>query len=317
MVVTRFERISRRISLAGFMSGHKAEAAITAGRVQIDGKRISDNLKVFSEARVTLDGVDVPPPVPLPKLWGMRKPRNVLCQVIQEEGQKSLKSVMRQWRERELTLNGNAQSIGLEAESLEDKHFVIVNGLPFSGDGLVMMTNDGIFAEALTDAENRILTVYDVKIAGDPPVDLLLKWRKVGARAEGRNFGLVFTSITGRSASATWLRIRFVEGPDRPLELLLDRAKMKVHRLRRHAFGPYVATSLPERRVVQLPIVSSLRAFVPKADMRQTLIPVPGGVMDGSGRLRTVRLEESAVFAAATSKAQEEHQEQSSPSLHE
>lgn len=300
MVVTRFERISRRISLSGLMSGHKAETAIAEGRVQVDGKRISDNFKVFSEARVTVDGIDVPPPGPLPKLWGMRKPRNVLCQLGNEEGQRSLRSMMRQWREWENKLNGDAQSIGLAAQSLEDKNFVVINGLPYAGDGLVLMTNDGIFADALSDVENRILSVYDLKIAADPPVELMHKWRTIGARAEGRNFGRVFTSITKRSVSATWLRLRFVEGPDRPVELLLDRARLRVHRLRRYAFGPYVATNLPERRVVPLPIVDSLRPLVPKADMRQTLIRCPGGVLDQDGRLRDVRLEDSAVLSSAS-----------------
>eukprot|EP00929_Paragymnodinium_shiwhaense_P077185 TRINITY_DN39741_c0_g1_i1.p1 TRINITY_DN39741_c0_g1~~TRINITY_DN39741_c0_g1_i1.p1 ORF type:complete len:330 (-),score=72.12 TRINITY_DN39741_c0_g1_i1:291-1280(-) len=297
MLVTRFERLSRRISLAGLLSGRKAEEAVRQGRVKVDGKVMKDNLKVFAEAEVTIDeDVWVPPPEARPKLWALRKPRKVLCQDAEKEGVKTLRALMREWKEREITLNGNAASRDIDVETLDDKAFVIVCGLPFVGDGLVLMTNDGLFAEALQRPESRILTEYDVKIQGDPPVDLLHKWRKTGARYNGVDYGQVFTSITRRSPSACRLRIRFVEAPDRPLEILLEKARMRVNRLTRYAFGPYRETAFAEKRITQIPIHEDLQWLIPKADMRQVLVPTRGGIVSEEGRMRTMELDETSIF---------------------
>mmetsp|Transcript_95107 Transcript_95107/g.231173 ORF Transcript_95107/g.231173 Transcript_95107/m.231173 type:complete len:168 (-) Transcript_95107:130-633(-) len=142
--------------------------------------------------------------------------------------------------------------------------------------------------------ESRILTVYDVKIAGDPPVDLLHSWRK-RARVGGIDYGQVFCSITRRNGATTRLRVRFVETPERPVDLLLERARMNVYQVQRHAFGPYILSELPMDRCVRLPIHKSLTHLCPVADMRQALVPTPGSVVTGEGRLRSVGLQASAV----------------------
>lgn len=294
MIVTRFERLSRRISLAGLMSGHKAVEAIAAGRVRVDGVVATSNFKVFAEAGVTVDDLDAPPPAPEPKLWAMFKPRKVLCQVNEVEGTQTLRSRMRRWYEKEVNKTGDAAATGLDDESLQDKHFVIVCGLAFNADGLVMLTNDGTFAERLMRAESRVLSAYDVKVAGDPPVDMLHNWRR-GARAGGVNFGPVFCSISRRNSTSTRLRLRLVESPERPVDMLLEQAKMRVQKLRRHAFGPYIVTQLPQDRVVRVPIHPSLKHFVPEADIRQALVPCPGGVLSSTGKMRSVRIEDSAI----------------------
>lgn len=298
MLVTRFERLSRRISLAGLMSGHQAGEAISQGRVRVDGRIATSNFKVFGEALVTLDGRDVPAPGPLPKLWGFKKPKKVLCQTEETEGKETIRGLMRKWSDKEHRRLGDAQCIGLDEEALHDRHFIVVCSLPFGGDGMVLATNDGLFAKALQSTESRILTEYDVKVAGDPPVDLLHSWRKGGARAGGVNFGQVYTSITSRSPSACWLRIRYVESPERPIELLLERARLRAHRLRRHAFGPYLVTQLQEDRIRPFKIHRDLMHLIPPADVRQTLVATRGGIVSSDGSYRSIALEGSAVVTS-------------------
>jgi len=295
MMVTRFERLTRRISLSGMLTGHRAEEAIKDGRVTVGDQVATSNFKVFSEAVVKVDGVEVPPPFGRPRLWGMFKPRKVLCQATEKEGTETLKSRMRRWREKETTQLGAAMTQGLSRESLEDRHFVVVCGLSYNADGLVLMTNDGQFKDVLMSPESRILSAFDVKISGDPPVDLLHKWRK-GARARGINYGPVYASVENRSAAATRLRIRYVESANTPIEVLLDEAKMRVNRLRRYAFGPYIVTALPQDRVVELDIHKSLESCIPVADMRQALIPVHGHQLDSEGKIRSMGLSTSSIL---------------------
>lgn len=304
MLVTRFERLSRRISLAGLASGHQAVKAISEGRVLVDGKVATSNFKIFSEAVVTMDGHNVPPPDPLPKLWALNKPRKVLCEAVEKEGVDTLPSLMRRWRERQHKKLGDAQSIGLLEESLENRHFIVVTGVPYNGQGLVLMTNDGLFAQALQDHSSNILSIFDLRIAGDPSVEMLHKWRR-GARAGGINFGQVFCSITSRTSQACKLRLRMVESPKQPLSLLLEHAKIRVHRFKRYGFGPYMTYKVPDDVVVQLPIHKSLMSLVPKADMRQALVPTRGGVLSPDGRLRAVNLEGSVIAAVDQPEARE------------
>lgn len=294
MLVTRFERLSRRISLAGLMSGHKAVEAIDAGRVQVDGSVVKGNFKVFAEAVVTVDGHEVPPPRSEPRIWAMWKHRRVLCQDGEREGVETLRSVLRKRYEKEVTMNGQAQCIGLEEETPWNKHFVIIGGLPFMGDGLVLLTNDGVFADSLMSVESKILSIYDVKVSGDPPIELLHSWRR-HARAGGLDFGQVFCSITTRRGATTRLRVRLVESPERPLDCLMEKAKLSVIALRRHSFGPYCVTQIPWERCLEVPVHSSIKHLCPQADMRQVLVPTRGGIVSSEGLLRAVGLEASAV----------------------
>lgn len=294
MVVTRFERLTRRISLSGLMSGHKAGEAIAEGRVKVDNNVATANFKVFNEALVTLDSYVVPPPDPAPKVWALYKPKKVLCSADEVQDKQTLRSLMRGWDEKTTKKMGRAQAVGLPGETIQDKHFIIVCGLSVQSDGLVVMTNDGLFAEALGRPESNILSVFDVKIAGDPPVYTLHSWRK-SAHAGGINFGQVFASITTRTGTNTRLRIRYVETPERPLELLLEKAKMRVSRIRRVGFGPYFTSQLPDQGLVSVGVDPSLFPFVPKADMRQALVPTRGGILTEDGRIASVGLKDSAI----------------------
>ncbi|CAE7330932.1 unnamed protein product [Symbiodinium natans] len=182
--------------------------ALYEGRVTVDGQVATSNFKVFEQAQVVLDGMEVPAPGPEPKLWAMNKPRKVLCEPGPEksDGTETLRRRMRRWYEKEMTKIGKAVGEGLEEESLKDKHWVIATGLAYASDGLVLLTNDGIFAETLASAESNVLTAYDVKIQGDPPIDLLHKWR-TGARAGGVKYGRVWCSMTKRTGATAKLRV--------------------------------------------------------------------------------------------------------------
>ncbi|CAK9008568.1 unnamed protein product [Durusdinium trenchii] len=288
MLVTRFERLSRRISLAGLLSNHQAVQAISQGRVKVDGQLASSNFKVFQEAHVTLDGVNVPPPEPEPKLWAMFKPRKVLCENLEREDARTIRAKMRRWYEKEINRAGQALAVGLEEESLKDRHWVIVTGLAYAFDGLVLLTNDGIFAETLASAESNILSAFDCKIQGDPPVEVLHKWR-TGARAAGVNYGRVFCTVQKRTGATYRMRVRYVESPDRPIDMLLDAHRMRIQTVRRYAFGPYVLSDVPEDNVIRVPIHKSIRHLLPVADMRQTLVPVHGAMLEAPAMHLAVR----------------------------
>ena len=55
------------------------------------------------------------------------------------DGVVTIRSLLRSWKVREQKFLGDAVTMGLEEESLGDRHFLIACGLPFAADGLVLV----------------------------------------------------------------------------------------------------------------------------------------------------------------------------------
>lgn len=79
MVHGRFERLSRRIALSGLMSRSEAESLIRTGEVYVDGRVCTQNPMVHDGSEVIVRDTNIPCPDLLPKLWALRKPRQVHC----------------------------------------------------------------------------------------------------------------------------------------------------------------------------------------------------------------------------------------------
>ncbi|PFH31568.1 hypothetical protein BESB_025340 [Besnoitia besnoiti] len=389
---TNFEWLSRRLSLAGLLSRREAEKAIAAGQVTVNGETIRNNVEVCSEATVCYKGAVVPPPVATPQLFGLVKPRRVLC-VLEERGDvPTLHTLMRHlYVEQELLpdeaedlqrqtqgrplrtrvvhvsstwasstparsnyLNGaNVFDAGDElygdveesededsspvaqnrardrrrlrsatserssdtdcgragnepgashmraretiesatsmtyANSLDEfvdrrfrmstrlqhdtqpvlaelpRHLIVVRPLPIEADGFVLLTNDGDFAHAVQKPENRVQSVFDVRVSGTLPSYRLLESWRCGVSFGSFDFGPVWVELLTARRNAAWLRLHLVERPGMDLRLLLSSVGLKLRRLRRYAIGPYRASAVPQHTVIPLKFHSSFSRLLP------------------------------------------------------
>lgn len=272
-ITTGVESLSRRIALSGLMSRGQAEVAIKQGLVTIDGKIVKSMQKVPDSSRVTVDGVIVPPPPVTPPLFALLKPRGVISDFAKAAKEKTFVSdLVHRWGKSDKSAMGpRGQS---DFSSSPSGHMIVVNKIPIMATGLLLLTTDGLLAAALRDPTSKILTTYRVRLGNvtDTQIDALRRW-KSGIRAAGVEYGPVFIDVERRTPTQTWLKVRLVDDGSKNLsDLFWFRAGLHVNRINCFAFGPYMASNVPERQLFPLAIDPVIEHLVPKREIKPVLI---------------------------------------------
>ncbi|MBN2001347.1 rRNA pseudouridine synthase [candidate division KSB1 bacterium] len=119
-----------------------------------------------------------------------------------------------------------------------------VGRLDMDSEGLLLLTNDGPFGDALKNPENRIVKTYHVLVNKryDPSDGRKLE--------QGINLGDFTTlpamvNVLNRSPRDQWIAIGIVEGKNRQVRRMLRACGYKVLRLIRTTIGPFQLGDLP------------------------------------------------------------------------
>ncbi|CEL94540.1 unnamed protein product [Vitrella brassicaformis CCMP3155] len=275
---TSFEWLTRRISLAGYLSRRDAEEAVKSGQVTVDGQVVRQNVEVCDEHEVFYNDLYVPPPG-VPRLWGINKPKNVICTYEHKKDIMTIFQLLREMEEHSKTDTGSGFDL--------PPHLVLVGRLPVNAEGLMLFTNDGDLAKRLLDPNNRIQSTYMVRVHGRlPPDNLRSIWS--GVTVNGVDYGPVWVEILRRCWASSWLRVRFVETRDRCLLTLFRKFGLEVKRYRRHAFGPYLGSEIEDGTVLQFPIHRAIRHLVPQRERRMSIVPAAGSLVDTQGDVSSI-----------------------------
>lgn len=232
------ERLNKFLAHAGVGSRRHCDGLIAGGRVKIDGVRISDlGTKVDPEAqKVTVD--DQPVRAERPVYWAVHKPPGYLCTNFDPAG----------------------RPLALDLIPHVNQRVYTVGRLDEASEGLLLLTNDGDLAQALTHPRYGVEKTYLVLVAGKPsPQDLqkLLDgvWLSDG-KVQAKNVRRLKPQ-----GDSTWLRVVLAEGRNREIRRMLAKLGHKVMRLRRVAVGPIQLDRLPKgkSRKLSLPEVEALR----------------------------------------------------------
>jgi len=135
------ERLQKLLAQAGYGSRRACEEFIVASRVRVNGQVATLGQKAdLAVDKVTLDGKALPKPEALTLTYiALYKPRNVLSAA---EGQDDRQTV------RDL--------IPLEG------HLYPVGRLDWDSEGLILMTNDGEFANRLTHPRYEVSKTFEL-----------------------------------------------------------------------------------------------------------------------------------------------------------
>jgi 23S rRNA pseudouridine2605 synthase len=125
------QRLQKILAAAGIASRRKAEELILAGRVQVNGQRVVELGSKADAAKdhIRIDGKLLKQPE-LPRTFMLNKPKGVVTTVSDPEGRPT---VMKFFARTGLRL-------------------FPVGRLDFQSEGLLLLTNDGELANALTSA---------------------------------------------------------------------------------------------------------------------------------------------------------------------
>ena len=139
-----------------------------------------------------------------------------------------------------------------------------VGRLDLTTEGLLLLTNDGAFAERVAHPRYEVPRVYHAKVHRVPDQDTLDRMRR-GVNVEGERLVVDRVRILEAEKNA-WLEITLHEGKKHEVRRLLEAVGHKVAKLRRVGLGPLTTRGLKP---------GQFRSLTP-AEVRGLMAP-PGG----------------------------------------
>src|ERR1700676_5822153 len=174
------ERLQKILAAAGLASRRKAEEIISAGRVTLNGKVVTE-LGTKADVEVDAIRVDGEPLKGAERLqyFMLHKPKGFVTTVDDPEGRPTVMQLMGKMTARVYP----------------------VGRLDYASEGLLLMTNDGDLALKLMKAGSHFPKTYRVKISGKPDEAALQRLRG----------GIVIGLEDGKRVKTSPAKIRLVE----------------------------------------------------------------------------------------------------------
>jgi len=113
-----------------------------------------------------------------------------------------------------------------------------VGRLDFNSEGLLIITNDGDFCKAMTDASGQIERVYEVKIRGKVEKDIVNKMNG-RVRLDDGTISKPVVKMRRETEKNTWLSVSLKTGRNREVRRIMDKFRLTTVRLKRIKYGPY------------------------------------------------------------------------------
>jgi 23S rRNA pseudouridine2605 synthase len=240
------ERIAKRIARAGLCSRREAEAWITAGRVVVDGQKITSPALVVGPAtRIQVDGKLLPAAAPS-RLFRYHKPRGVLTTARDPEGRETI----------------------YDRLPKDLPRLMPIGRLDLTSEGLLLLTNDGELKRRLELPATGWLRRYRVRVNGRVDAARLAGLAE-GVSVAGVDYGPIRASLDRQQGDNAWLTLSLAEGKNREIRRVCEHLGYPVNRLIRIAYGPFQLGHLEKGQVEEVPpkvLREQLGATEPKRD---------------------------------------------------
>ncbi|WP_066312747.1 23S rRNA pseudouridine(2605) synthase RluB [Bacillus sp. FJAT-29814] len=234
------ERLQKIIARAGIASRRKAEELIKQGQVKVNGKVVTElGIKVSPSDKVEVNEIPLEKEVPVYFL--LYKPRGVISSVSDEKGRKVVTDYFSGIKER----------------------IFPVGRLDYDTSGLLLLTNDGEFANLLMHPRNEIEKVYVAKIKGIPLRENLKKLER-GIRLEDGKTAPAKVKLlsTDKKKQSSIVEISIHEGKNRQVRRMFEAIGHEVLKLKRERYAFLTLNGLKagEARELTVHEVKQLRA---------------------------------------------------------
>lgn len=249
------ERLQKILAAAGVCSRRKAEELIQAGQVQVNGKVVTE---LGTKADASRDHIRVNGKLlhgaERARYFMVNKPKGYVTTASDPQNRPTVMQLIRR-----------------------GERVFPVGRLDYASEGLLLMTNDGELANALTRAAAKVEKKYLVKVSGRPSERGLEQIREgimIERGKPGSQEGRVLTAPAKvrlfRDAENPWYELTLIEGRNREIRKMFEEVGHHVEKIRRIGYGPLVldvepgeARELTEAEVEKLRRVARMAKTTP------------------------------------------------------
>lgn len=214
------QRLQKIIAAAGIASRRKAEELITGGLVSVNGQVVTE---LGSKADPERDHIRVNGKLlhgPERHLYLLiNKPKGYVTTLRDPEGRPTVMDLL--------------HGVGARVYP--------VGRLDYASEGLLLLTNDGEFANRLMKAASHVPKTYMVKVAGTPTAEDLARLRAglFIASEGGKRVKTAPAKIRViREAANPWYEVSLIEGRNRQIRRMFEEIGHHVEKIKRVRYGP-------------------------------------------------------------------------------
>lgn len=204
------ERLQKVIAEAGIASRRKAEEMIASGRVKVNGVTVKEmGVKVSGNDRVEVDGKEIGKEEKVYFL--LNKPKRTICAVKDDKDRDTVVDLI----------------------DCKERIFP-VGRLDYETTGLLLLTNDGEFANGLMHPRNHISKTYEVAVNGVLTDGMCALLEKGIELEDGKTLPAeVYILNRSEKKNKTVLQITIQEGRNREVRRMMEFFHCEVTRLNR------------------------------------------------------------------------------------
>ena len=215
-------RIAKLLARAGVASRREIERMIAEGRVARDGVVLDTPATLLASLDgVTVDGEPVAAPAPA-RLFLFHKPAGVLTTERDFSGRPTI----------------------YDRLPKDLPRVVPVGRLDLNTEGLLLLTTDGEFKRELELPATGVERSYRARAYG-AVTQAQLEELIHGVDVEGVRYGAIDANLERRTGANVWIEMTLREGKNREVRRVLEHLGLRVGRLIRTRYGPFVLGDLP------------------------------------------------------------------------
>ncbi|MBG9988152.1 rRNA pseudouridine synthase [Aerococcaceae bacterium DSM 111176] len=209
------ERLQKVMAHAGIASRRKCEEIIEAGRVKVNGETVRElGTKVSNNDLIEVDGVPIYREEP--RYFLLYKPKNMISAVSDDKDRPVVVDLI---------------------EGIEERIYPI-GRLDFDTTGLLLLTNDGDFANLLMHPSYQVPKTYIAKVS-DIPTDKGINLLRRGIVIDGKKTAPATVNVksVNKDNRTSIVELTISEGWNHQVKKMFEAINCPVSKLKRERFG--------------------------------------------------------------------------------
>jgi 23S rRNA pseudouridine2605 synthase len=225
------ERLQKQISALGYCSRRKAEELIVKGLVKVNGSVVTElGTKVDTNDIIEVEGVTLSKQEK--EYYVFNKPREVVSTTSDDKGRKTI----------------------LDYFDIDTRIYPI-GRLDYDTTGIILLTNDGEFANLMMKPSSNIKKVYLAKINGILSLEEINTLKK-GIKVKGISYNIdrIKVKKIDKAKNISMVEITIHEGKNHEIKKIFEYFNLDVLKLTRLSYGSITLGDLPSGKYRKLSI---------------------------------------------------------------